>query len=156
LEQEISHLQSARNLLKKYCKKDYDQIISNPEFPEPVCLHQNVDYVRSVIENTVQYTSKLTDYKNIDSLEKNDRFFVYNNQFNSPVSSNPSHVVIDAHIKKTGQDYRAEVKEHPVERMRDTKRDEMQIGTTQGLVKNAGFKAIDKSECNDACCKGQE
>lgn len=156
LEQEIAHLQSARNLLKKYCKKDYDQVIPNPEFPEPVCLHQNVDYVRSVIENTVQYTSKLTDYKNIDSLEKDDRFFVYNKQFNAPVSSNPSHAVIDAHIKKAGCDYRAEVKEHPVERMRDVKRDEIEIGTTPNLVKNLGFKAIDKSECNDNCCKGDK
>jgi rubrerythrin len=53
LDMEIGHLHKAAELLKKYEKKEWQQVISDGEFPAPISLHENVEYVRTVLKNTV-------------------------------------------------------------------------------------------------------
>lgn len=127
-ELELSHLDRARKLLKKYEKKEYDEVIKDPEFPEPIRLTSNIGYVRGVLENTVQYTGKLTDYKPVSSLKNTDPFFVYNEKFNDPLKQNPSHRVITAHIDKKGEDYRFETAENPIKALRPRDKDDLTVG----------------------------
>lgn len=141
---ELSHLHAALKMLKKYDKKGYEEVIPNAEFPEPVSLHENIDYVREVLKNTVQYTGKLTDYKNIADLTDDDRFFEYNAAFNKPISENPSHTVIRDYIMKKGKDYRFETDEHPVKKLQDRKTDNLEVGTAKGSAESVGFTP---------CCK---
>lgn len=148
LEQEISHLHLANAILKKHAKKDYQQVIPDANFPDPICLHENIDYVRDVLKNTVSLTGKLTDYKDINSLETDDRFFAYNKRFNSPIENNPSHTVIDTHIKKQGKDYRFETQPNPIKQLTDNTSDNVKIGVCKNEVKCEGFKGI---KCK--CCK---
>lgn len=140
-EAELSHLHAAVKLLKKYDKKDYDSIIPDAEFPEPVSLHENIDYVRQVLKDTVQYTGKLTDYKNIAELDANDRFFEYNSAFNKPVSDNPSHNVIKNYIMKNGKDYRFQTEEHPIKKLQDRLCDNTEVGTVAKAADSSGFKS---------------
>jgi len=142
LEQEISHLKSAEKLLKKYEKKSYQEVIKNAEFVKPLSLHENIDYVREVLANTVSLTGNLTDYKDVDALDEKHRFFSYNKQFNSPIENNPSHAVINAHIKKNGQDYRFETQENPIKNLRDRLSDNIKVGTHKKQVDCKGFKGI--------------
>ena len=72
---EITHLHKAVELLKKYEKKDWEEVIPCGDFPAPISLHENVDYVRKILSDTVQYTSKREDYVKVSSLPKNADFF---------------------------------------------------------------------------------
>lgn len=84
--------------------------------------------MRGVLENTVQYTGKLTDYKPVSSLKNTDPFFVYNEKFNDPIKQNPSHRVITAHIDKKGEDYRFETAENPIKALRPRDKDDLSVG----------------------------
>ena len=139
-EAELSHLAAARRLLKKYRGKDYDEVILNAEFPEPIELKSNVDYVREILNDTVQFTSRNHEYKNVDTLEKDDRFFAYNAMFNDPVKENPSHTVITAHTQKKGKDYRFEIGENPIPALRDRETDNLEVGYFKNAAKSEGFK----------------
>lgn len=137
---ELSHLHAAERLLKKYDKKDHLDVIPNPEFPDPISLHENIDYVRNIIKTTAQYTGKLTDYKNIADLDETDRFFEYNTKFTKPADLNPAHTVIRDYITQKGQDYRFETAEHPLKRLRNRKYDDTEIGTVKNAEKSTGFE----------------
>ena len=117
-------------------------MIKNAEFVKPLSLHENIDYVREVLANTVSLTGNLTDYKDVDALDEKHRFFSYNKQFNSPIENNPSHAVINAHIKKNGQDYRFETQENPIKNLRDRLSDNVKVGTHKKQVECKGFKGI--------------
>lgn len=144
-ENELSHLHAAVGLLKKYDKKDYTDVIPKPEFPEPLELKENVDYVRSILGSTVQYTGKLADYRPIDALPEDDRYFVYNANFNSPIRENPSHKVITDYVKKHGKDYRFQVSEHPIPALSPRDTDNVEVGISPSAVKpkqSDGFKQL--------------
>ncbi len=134
-ETELSHLHAAVKLLKKYDKKDYEDVILTPEFPKPLELKEHIDYVRSVLSNTVENTGKLGDYKKIGSLPEDDRFFEYNAKFNYPVKNNPSHKVISDYIGKHGKDYRFQVADHPIPALVSRTIDNVEVGVVPGADK---------------------
>jgi hypothetical protein len=76
---EITHLHRAVDLLKKYEKKDWWEIIPDGEFPSPLSLHENIDYVRKILGDTVQYTSVKEDYLKIKDLPQDADFFKFQN-----------------------------------------------------------------------------
>ncbi|MBQ1269604.1 MAG: hypothetical protein IIY09_03890, partial [Clostridia bacterium] len=82
LHMEISHLNKAAELLKKYERKEWQEVIPDGEFPAPVSLHENVDYVRRILDDTVQYTSVIGGYKRVGDLAKDADFFRYQAQIN--------------------------------------------------------------------------
>lgn len=139
-EMEIAHLHGAVDLLKKYAKKDYCEVILDPEFPDPLSLHSNVDYVKDIIKNTIQYTGDLEDYKDVSTLPADHRFFEYNPKINCPIKDSPSHKVIEEYIKKNGNDYRFETSENPIEVLRCRTKDNTEVGFNPDVAKSTKFK----------------
>ena len=72
---EISHLHKAAELLKKYEKKEWEEVIKDPKFPKPLSLHENIEYVRKILGETVQYTSDREDYVRVKDLSGDADFF---------------------------------------------------------------------------------
>ena len=145
LEAEISHLHGAVKLLKKYGKKDWSEVIPGGEFPRPLELKSNVDYVRDVIANTVQYTGNMEDYEDIKNLPEDARFFAYNTKINSPMRSAPSHLVITEYQANNVKDYRYEVAENPIKALRDREKDNTRVGISPTAAKSTEFKPLKRS-----------
>ena len=98
------------------------------DFPELLCFEGNVEYVRNVIAKTVNMTKNREGYIDVSEFSDKSDFKRYNNQVNKSVSSVPSHMVIDAYIKKNGKDYRYQLTEHPIEELRDRTEDNTMVG----------------------------
>ncbi len=127
---EVCHLKTAAALLKKYENKSYDQIVGDGEFPKLLKLGSNKDYVRRVLGSTITLTADGIDYKDINRLPSNHRFFEYQ-KFMSDPDKNASHLVIDKAISKFGTDYRYQESEHPVKQLRSRTQDNTQIARTK-------------------------
>ena len=130
-EQELSHLHEAVKLLRKYDKKDWQDVIPNGEFPELLSFKPQKEYIREIIAKTIKNTANRESYINIDKLPQNADFFRYQNKFVKNAEKMPSHVVICDHIKVFGEDYRVQDKEHPIKELRGKTQDNIEIGRTQ-------------------------
>lgn len=144
LDIEIAHLHKASELLKKYENKTWQEVIPDGTFPEPISLHENIEYVREVLKNTVQFTGNFEDYIKVDKLPKDANFFEYQNIVNPTIEIVPSHIVINSHIRNFGKDYRFEVAPNPVEELRNRRVD----NTSVGREPNA-------ADCTDFSCNYQ-
>ncbi len=128
LQQEIAHLHAAAANLKKYEKRDWQEVIPNGEFPELVSFKPNIDYVRKILKTTVTNTAHREGYVNINQVEDTSNFFKYQNEVQKDPAQNASHKVIVEHINKFGEDYRFETKPNPVKELSDRKTDNICIG----------------------------
>lgn len=128
LNQEIAHLHAALENLRKYEKKDWQEVIPNGEFPELIKLQSNIEYVRKILKNTVTRTAHREGYVNIDALEDTSNFFKYQNKIQPKAEKNASHKVVADHIDHFGQDYRFETKPNPVKELQDRKVDNFTLG----------------------------
>ena len=138
---EISHLHKAAELLKKYEKKDWCEVIKNPEFPAPISLHENIDYVRDILATTVQYTSCIDDnYLRVEDLPRNADFFRFQNIIQPSVEMTPSHKVIDMYLRRHRTDYRYQVAENPIEGLRNRREDNTCVGRVPGAAHSTDFK----------------
>ena len=142
---EVSHLKKAAELVKKYLNKNYDEVIFECEFPDPLSLHENVDYVRNILSETVQFTGNMTDYENVDKLPKTHRFFSFNQRLTSPMSDEPGHRIVADYIKDMGKDYRYERSEHPIKGMRNREKDNVTVGIKPDATKSSGFTPLEKT-----------
>ncbi len=127
LEQEIAHLHSAKDLLMKYEKKEWQEVIPNGEFPELIKLQSNIEYVRTVLKKTVTRTAKREGYVNIDDLDDADNFFKYQNKVIKNPEEEASHKVIVEHINHFGEDYRCETKTNPVKELQNREEDNITL-----------------------------
>ncbi|MBR2614426.1 MAG: hypothetical protein IKC71_02370 [Clostridia bacterium] len=125
---EIGHLHKAVELLKKYEHKDYTEVIPDGTFPAPISLHENIEYVREILGTTVQFTGHLEDYINVNELPSDANFFQYQKIINPTTEIVPSHLVIDAHIRNYGKDYRYEVAPNPIKELRSRTVDNTSVG----------------------------
>ncbi len=141
LEFEIAHLHKAAELLKKYEKKSWEEVIAGGEFPAPISLHENVEYVRTILKNTVQFTGNREDYKPLKDLPSNADFFLFQEVINGTGKNTPSHNVIKEHITKKGTDYRYEVAPSPIPELFDRKKDNICVGVKPDATQegNTGF-----------------
>ena len=137
LQMEIAHLHKASELLEKYENKKWQEVIPDGEFPRPISLHENIEYVRNILNNTVQYTGNLDEYVNINQLPKDADFFQYQDILNPSTEIVPSHIVIDSHIRSYRKDYRFEVAPNPIEQLRNRKSD----NTCVGRVPNSAYSS---------------
>ena len=128
LEMEISHLHEAAKLLKMVEKKEYQQVVGNGIFPEPLRLESNIDHVRSVLADTVHLTACRESYAHVNDLEHDADFFRYQKMVNGNVNDVESHAVIERAIRQFGQDYRFELAPNPIEALRDRKHDNTEVG----------------------------
>ena len=127
-QQELLHLQLAQRLLEKGEGKQWQQVIPQADFPDPLRLESNIGYVRGVLESTVYNTAAREDYADTRELEALDTFAEYQAQVNDPRKNVVSHSVIRQYIADNGQDYRFETAPHPVEALRCRTRDNIKIG----------------------------
>ncbi len=125
---EITHLHKAAELLEKYEGKHWQQVIPDPEFPEPLSLHENIEYVREILGSTAQFTSLGEDYVKVGELPSDANFFEYQRIINPNTDMVPSHIVIEGHIRHYGKDYRYEVAPNPVKELRCRTCDNTSVG----------------------------
>ncbi len=133
---EIAHLHKASELLQKYENKNWQEVIPDGDFPEPISLHENIEYVRNVLNNTVQFTGNFEEYININKLPNDANFFKFQNIINPTTEIVPSHIVIDTHIKDYGHDYRYEVAPNPIEQLRNRRSDNTRVGIVPNEAKS--------------------
>ena len=126
-QQELMHLHIAENLLKEYEGKQWQQVIPDGEFPMPLVLESNIEYVRGVLGSTVQLTAKRESYVDVCEMQSGT-FADYQNQVNLPKENVMSHRMIEDYIAAHGQDYRYETAPNPVEDLRDRKCDNTCVG----------------------------
>ncbi|MBE7082501.1 MAG: hypothetical protein E7378_02330 [Clostridiales bacterium] len=139
LDMEIAHLKKACELLEKYENKNWQEVIPDGEFPAPISLHENIEYVRDVLGTTVQFTALLDDYVNINELPSDANFFQYQNIINPTIEIVPSHIVIDTHIRKYGKDYRFEVAPNPIRELRSRTCDNTTVGRKPNITDSTDF-----------------
>ena len=140
LAMEIAHLHKAAELLKKYERKDWQEVIPDGDFPAPVSLHENIEYVREVLKNTVQFTSVLEDYEKLDELPSDADFFTYQRIINPTTAIGPSHNVIDMHIRRYGKDYRYQVAPNPIRALQCRTCDNTTVGRVPGAAESTNFR----------------
>lgn len=136
---EVSHLHKAAELLKKYEKKDYEEVIPNGDFPEPLSLHENKDYVRKILKNTVQYTSCGENYYNLSELPEDCKFFSHQDNINKSGKGVASHTVIEEYIETNGADYRYQEGDHPIPELADRHKDNIKVGRVKNATEEVPF-----------------
>ncbi len=136
---EIAHLHKAVELLKKYENKDWQEVIPNGDFPAPISLHENVEYVRKILGDTIQFTSVKENYLKVSELPADADFFTYQRQINPNVQIVPSHNVIEDFIKKNGIDYRFQVALSPIPELRNRREDNTSVGRKPNAAPSTSF-----------------
>ncbi|WP_195971318.1 hypothetical protein [Clostridium thermobutyricum] len=127
LTQEIAHLHKAADLLKKYEKKEWQEVIPNADFPQILELKSNKDYVRDILK-TVNLTADKEGYIDVSKLGKDSGFYKYQQKVNKNVDDVVSHTVIEKYIDENGEDYRYQEKPHPISELDDKKKDNTTVG----------------------------
>ena len=127
LQQEISHLHKAAELLMRYENKDWQQVIPGGEFPKLLQFHDTRDYVRKVLGEQILLTANFENYLPVTELPENQEFFFYQNRVNHDVNAVASHSVIAQYQQKHNVDYRAEAQSNPVKELADRKTDNTEI-----------------------------
>jgi hypothetical protein len=126
---EVAHLKRVAELLKKYEKKNYLDVIPEPEFPKLLKFGENKKYVREVLL-TVGLTSVKEEYVDVCQLPDDSRFFNHLKVVNQDPNFVASHMVIENYIKKYGKDYRYEEKSHPIKSLQNKKKDCITCGAS--------------------------
>lgn len=128
LEQEIAHLHAASKNLKKYEKKDWQEVIPDGNFPELITLKSNKNYIRNIIKDTVFNTAHREGYVNINDVPENAEFFKYQNKLFKNPKDVASHKIIQEHIDRFGEDYRVQNSVHPIKELSSRKEDNVTVG----------------------------
>ena len=145
LDMEIAHLHKAAQLLEKYENKHWQQVIPDGRFPAPISLHENIDYVRNVLKNTVQFTGDREGYEKLENLPANADFFKYQKIIIPSTDMVQSHNVICNRIHECDTDYRYQTAQHPVAELSDRRCDNTKVGRVKGAAASTNF------ECNKNC-----
>lgn len=122
-EEELCHLDIAKNLLQKYGKKSAEQVIPDGEFPSLLEFCPHKDYIRNLLDNTVDMTAEREGYAKVEELPADAEYFAYQDIVIQSKKLTPSHRVIDDYIAKKGIDYRYQIAEHPVVSLQDRRKD---------------------------------
>ena len=128
--QEITHLHLAADALKRYGKKEWQEVIPDGNFPELIRFSPQENYIRKVLAETVENTALREGYINVNELGSDADFFAFQKLAIGNDKLAPSHQVIRAHIDRTGMDYRAEHAENPVPSLRNRTDDNIHLGRT--------------------------
>lgn len=131
--QEVGHLHKAAELLKKYEGKEWQEVIPDGTFPELLELKSNKEYVRDVMK-TVNITADKEDYIDVSKLDKNSRFYKYQEKTNKSLDEVVSHTVIEKYIDKNGEDYRFQEGAHPIKELDDRKHDNTEVGRIKDQI----------------------
>lgn len=149
LQQEIAHLHKAKELLEKYEKKDYCEVVGEGTFPSILRLRPNISYVRKVLETTAGNTQKKECVVPLGTLSCDDPFFSYQKTVNTPLDSVSTHCIINKHIRACGKDYRFETAPNPVELLRNRTCDNTTLGRVQDKTPDCLSRC---GTTEDNCC----
>ncbi len=126
--EECGHLRHVADLLYKYEGNPWQAVYpSGGDFPEPIRFEGNIEYIRSVLAKTINYTRSFEDYALIDDVPDKGNYFKYQKMNIRKTENIASHQVIKNHIKDFGQDYRYETKKNPVPSLNDRKIDNVTV-----------------------------
>ena len=103
-------------------------MIPGGEFPPPLRLESNVDYIRGILGGTVWNTAVREDYQDARTVSRRGTFAEYQRAVNVPEAQVVSHTAMEAYIAEHGGDYRFEIAPHPVEALRDRTSDNTEVG----------------------------
>ncbi len=127
--QECGHLQRVAELLKLYEGKDWQSLFPcGGYFPELLKFEGNIDYIRSVISDTIYFTKDREEYVDSRDVSAKSDFKSYNRVVNGNKSCDACHEVIVEKIKSTGEDYRFETSPHPIKELQNRNEDNTTIG----------------------------
>lgn len=136
LQQEVGHLQKAAELLQRYEGKVWQQVIPQGEFPEPLRLGPNKEYIRSILGGTVHNTELREDNVPVQTLPTDADYCHYQKQVNRKEEREPAHQVIQQAICRRGRDYRYQDSPHPVPELQCTSRDNIWVGREAPCLMN--------------------
>lgn len=112
--QEIAHLHKAKDMLLKYEGKEWQQVIPDGCFPDPLILGPNIEYVRKIIATTTGNTQQIEDIVPLHELCSDAPFYHYQNMVNKDICNVASHKVIEETIRAFQTDIRYEVAPNPL------------------------------------------
>jgi hypothetical protein len=111
---ELAQLQQAADLLRRHDGREPEQIVGDTGLPEPLKFEPNKDYLRHLLATQIDLTKLGAGYVR----EAHERFEQMQERIHGGEKP-PSEVVIDAHRKAFGDEYRLETEgPHPVESLR--------------------------------------
>ena len=126
--EECGHLQYVAKLLEKYEGKPWQALYQcGGDFPELLQFRGNIDYIRGVLEKTLNYTRLGDNYTLLKDLPNTANYFKYQKMNIKKPDTLPSHIVIKNHIEKFGEDYRFETKKNPCKELQDRKCDNINV-----------------------------
>ena len=126
-EQELLHLHIAKDLLARYENREWQQVIPDAEFPDPLRLESNITYVRDILSGTVCNTALCEDYVPVETLGADSNFAQYQHTVNQPLLDVVSHTFIQEYMDENGHDYRFETQPHPIAALRDRMQDNTRL-----------------------------
>ena len=116
LDQEITHLHLAAEMLKKYEDKDPQQFLPG-DFPTLTVFQSNKNYIRDVLATQSDLVLANLTYKPLQEMPGSHRYFRFRKIVNRDGAA--SREVIEENLSKAGRDYRLEIQgDHPVGRFR--------------------------------------
>jgi hypothetical protein len=117
LQMEIEHLRAACELMQAVEKRDPLSFLPAQGFDRAFTFRENKAYVREVLANQINLTSKDSDFVDVSTLPEDDRYFDYQRTVNE--AGSPTDDVIRRNVEKNGDEYRLETEgEHPVPGLR--------------------------------------
>ena len=131
---EVSHLHTAAELLLAYEGRAWQQVMPDGNFPAPLRLTSNVEYVRDILKNTVTLTADRESWTPLEAMPEDADFFHYQAQVNGNPETVESHDIIERLIEREGRDYRFETAENPIKALRDRKRDNTRVGREAAVM----------------------
>ncbi len=143
LEVEISHLHAAKDLFEDNEKRQWEEVLP-AELPELLHFKETKEYVRDVLENTVELTVDREEFVDISDLDSDHEYYQYQKEVNKSVSKVTSHAVIVSYQEEdeNGEDYRYEDSPNPVEALQDRTKDNTDLGRKPSK-KSSGKKKRD-------------
>ena len=126
-EMELAHLHKAAELLRRYERREWGEIIPGGSFPKLLQFHDTRDYVRRILAEQVLLTADRENYRSVRELPPSFDFFAYQNRVNKNVDRVASHAVVLQHQNRFQVDYRAESKPNPVPALGDRAGDNTEI-----------------------------
>lgn len=128
--QEVAHLHRAADLLYKYEKRDWRQVLGTGMFPALLKFHDTRDYVRKVLAEQVLLSANRENYKSVYDLGQDHEYFCYQKHVNNNVNQVASHVVVSRHQQQYNVDYRAESQPNPIKELADHSKDNTELART--------------------------